>query len=148
LDFIPITENATPETPVPDIPDIAGLAVATFADMYRASGYRPPWIGYLAIEDGACVGTCAFKTPPQDKRVEIAYFTFPENEGRGVATRMASKLIEIARRTSPEVEVFAQTLPEENASSAVLKKLGFTLKGEVIHPEDGRVWEWTLPRGE
>jgi hypothetical protein len=40
--------------------------------------------------------------------------------------------------------VFAQTLPEENASTAILKKLGFTLVGSVQHPDDGTVWEWEL----
>jgi len=35
-------------------------------------------------------------------------------------------------------------LPEENASTSVLKKLRFRLVGTVEHPEDGLVWEWQL----
>jgi hypothetical protein len=34
------------------------------------------------------------------------------------------------------------TLPELNASGALLKKVGFTLEGCVEHPEDGTVWQW------
>ena len=75
-----------------------------------------------SIEDDACVGFCGFKSPPQSNRVEIAYFTFPEYESRGIATRMANELIRLALDKMPAVTVAAQTLPEENASTAVLKK--------------------------
>jgi RimJ/RimL family protein N-acetyltransferase len=112
--------------------------------LYRAVGYEPPWIGYLAVENGVCVGTCGFKSPPQNDRTEIAYFTFPGHESQGVATRMASELTRLARSEMPAVIVAAQTLPEENASTSVLKKLRFSLVGTVEHPEDGAVWEWQL----
>jgi RimJ/RimL family protein N-acetyltransferase len=112
--------------------------------LYRAVGYEPPWIGYLAIEDGECVGTCGFKSPPQNNRVEIAYFTFPGHESRGVATRMAAELIHLATNTMPAPIVAAQTLPEDNASTSILKKLGFRLICTLEHPEDGSVWEWQL----
>ncbi len=144
MDLIPITQETIPATRVPNLPDVAMLALSSTADMYRMSGYQPPWIGYLVVEDGACVGTCAFKSPPWKNRVEIAYFTFPGYEGRGAATRMASQLIAISRHAVPGIEIFAQTLPEENASNAILKKLGFEFSGQVEHPEDGLVWEWTL----
>ena len=57
---------------------------------------------------------------------------------------MAGELIQIARQADANIAVFAQTLPAENASTSVLKKLGFTLTGSVQHPEDGLVWEWEL----
>ena len=44
----------------------------------------------------------------------------------------------------PTVTVAAQTLPEENASTSVLKKLRFRLTGTLEHPDDGLVWEWQL----
>jgi RimJ/RimL family protein N-acetyltransferase len=75
--------------------------------------------------------------------VEIAYFTFPGNEGRGIATRMASELVAIARQNGVRA-VKAQTLPRENASTRILEKLGFSKAGSVRHPEDGEVWEWRL----
>jgi len=130
--------------PVPSTPQIAADVVGATTQLYRAVGYEPPWIGYLAIENGTCVGTCGFKSPPQSNRVEIAYFTFPGHESSGVATRMASKLIRLALDKTPAVTVAAQTLPEENASTSVLKKLRFRLVGTVEHPEDGLVWEWQL----
>ena len=126
------------------MPPLAAEVVEATTQLYRTVGYKLPWIGYLALENGICVGSCGFKSPPQNNRVEIAYFTFPGHESRGVATRMASELIRLALDKMPAVTVAAQTLPEENASTSILKKLQFRLVGTLEHPEDGLVWEWQL----
>ena len=144
MELIAITENGELAKPMPSTPSVAAEIVGATTQLYRAVGYEPPWIGYLAIENGICLGTCGFKSPPQNNRVEIAYFTFPGYESRGVATRMAAELIRLALEKMPAVTVAAQTLPEENASTSVLKKLRFRLVGTVEHPEDGLVWEWQL----
>ena len=144
LELIAITESGELAKPVASTPHVAAEVVEATTQLYRAVGYEPPWIGYLAIENGTCVGTCGFKSPPQNNRAEIAYFTFPGYESRGVATRMASELIRLALDKMPAVTVAAQTLREENASTSVLKKLRFRLVGTVEHPEDGLVWEWQL----
>ena len=144
MELIAITEKGSLAKPVLSLPQVATEILEVTIQLYRAVGYEPPWIGYLAIEEGICVGTCGFKSPPQNNRVEIAYFTFPEHESRGVATRMASKLIRLAKQKMPELTVTAQTLPEKNASTSILQKLGFRLVGTVEHPEDGLVWEWQL----
>jgi RimJ/RimL family protein N-acetyltransferase len=144
LELVAITEGGDLARSVGGTPPLAADVVEATVQLYQAVGYQPPWIGYLAIEDNICVGTCGFKSPPQNDRVEIAYFTFPENESRGVATRMASELIRIAHAEMPDVIVTAQTLPAESASTSILKKLGFQLVGIVEHPEDGSVWEWQL----
>ena len=144
MDLVVITESGELAKPAPATPHVAMEVVKATTQLYRAVGYQPPWIGYLAIENGACVGTCGFKSPPQNNRVEIAYFTFPGNESLGVATRMASELIRLAWDNMPAVTIAAQTLPEENASTSVLKKLRFRFVSTVEHPEDGLVWEWQL----
>ena len=144
LQLIAIEEDGKLATPLSSVPQLASEVVEATAQLYKAVGYEPPWIGYLAVENGSCVGSCAFKSPPKNNRVEIAYFTFPGHESRGVATQMASALIRIAINKSPEVTVAAQTLPQENASTSILKKLQFSFVGSVEHPEDGLVWEWQL----
>lgn len=138
-----------PITPQSAVSDEIGTDDGTIQDviygmrkLYSLSGYNPPWLGYLAYWDGECVGTCAFKSLPQGNRVEIAYFTFPKCEGRGIATRMVEMLLSIAHETSPSVSVLAQTLPTANASTRILEKLGFTKIRDFDHPEDGLVWEW------
>lgn len=139
---------------IPDeiaLSDFLRSMVEATVDFYRRVGFVRPWIGYVAIQDGAPVGACAFKSSPVAGRVEIAYVTAPDHEGQGVATAMAKELVRIARQQDERLTVIAQTLPEENASTTILKKLGFTLIGSVDHSEDGVVWEWELramPRDE
>jgi RimJ/RimL family protein N-acetyltransferase len=142
--LIEMTPEGTIASPIGQVPDIAREVMKSSAAMYHIAGYQPPWIGYLALDGASYVGACAFKTPPVDGRVEIAYFTFPGNEGRGVATSMARALIILAKRASPMIRIYAQTLPQYSASTRVLQKLGFEQTAEVDHPEDGKVWEWEL----
>ncbi len=144
LELVAIRQGGELAKPVASVSPLAAEIMEATTQLYRAVGYEPPWVGYLAFENGACVGSCGFKSPPRNNRVEIAYFTFPGHESRGIATRMASELIRLALDKMPAVTVAAQTLPEENASTSVLKKLRFRLVGSVEHQEDGLVWEWQL----
>jgi [ribosomal protein S5]-alanine N-acetyltransferase len=147
MDLVPISISGRPERDVPELPDTALEALAGTAMLYRETGFDPPWIGYLVVDGGQCVGTCAFKCAPVDGRVELAYFTFPGHEGRGLATRMCCELVKMARTAEPDVTIAAQTLPEHDASTRVLEKAGFRWHSELEHPEDGRVWEWRLEPG-
>lgn len=145
LTLVGITQEGRPAVEVGSSPSVAEEAVAATVAMYRRTGHVFPWIAYLAVEDGAVVGTCAFKSPPNEGRVEIAYFTFPPHEGRGIATAMASELLRIAAAADTGLTVTAQTLPIRNASNVLLRKLGFAFVGSVHHEEDGEVWEWSRP---
>lgn len=142
--LIPIDRDGAPRDFAGPISELLGGVLGATAELYASVGFEEPWIGYVAAMAGQPVGTCAFKSPPCEGRVEIAYFTFPEFEGRGIATAMAAKLVAMARQTGSDVVVAAQTLPERNASHAVLEKLGFRHVDTVEHPEDGTVWEWRL----
>lgn len=144
LRFVPIAQGGGPAEDVGPLSDVAKDVCASTARLYESSGFQPPWIGYLVLSDQLLVGTCAFRTPPQDGSVEIAYFTFPGFEGCGIATAMARALIRIAREADPGIELMGQTLPVENASNSILRKLGFEFAGTVDHEEEGRVWEWRL----
>ena len=142
--LIQINIDGTPNEDAGVLSPQAANVCAQTAALYRSAGFNPPWVGYLAMQELQLVGTCAFASAPKDGRVEIAYFTFPEFEGCGIATSMAKKLIEIAQTSGDHLLVFAQTLPVVNASNSILKKLGFVFAGEVPHPEEGIVWEWHL----
>ena len=110
---------------------------------------EPTWEWYF-VGDGATrdlVGQCAFKAPPTDEGVvEIAYFTYPRFEGRGYATSMARRLIGLANMSPTIGRVIAHTLPNPSASTRVLERVGMTFVGEVMDPEDGRVWRWEIER--
>ncbi len=118
-------------------------------DFYRRVGAKSPWLGYLALDavSREVVGTGGFKgNPNASGEVEIAYGTFKGWEGRGVATAIARQLTAIALGEPVTRRVLAHTLPERNASGRVLEKAGFQCAGEVIDPEDGRVWRWERTR--
>ncbi len=142
MNLIEISQTGEPAKPINGLPAIAGDFGSNYAAIYKKTGYIRPWTGYVAVIDSQCIGTCGFKSPPENGRVEIAYFTFPEYEGRGYATLMAHMLLEMARITDPHITVIAQTLPQKGASTRILEKIGFKLTGSIHHPEDGEVWEW------
>lgn len=125
-------------------PYLPAIAAQTLA-LYERTDPEFPWIGYLARrgEDHAVVGTCAFATPPDEGEAEIAYYTFPEYEGLGMGTAMAAALIEIAREGDLDA-VTAKTLPLENASTRILRRLGFDFEGPDEDEEDGEIWRWRL----
>ncbi|MDZ4754497.1 MAG: GNAT family N-acetyltransferase [Phycisphaerae bacterium] len=142
MELVAITRYGAPAKPIGELPPVGYEVRMRYAELYETGAFVPPWIGYFAVSDALCVGTCGFKTPPVDHRVEIAYFTFPEHEGRGIATQMAKALIALARAADPTLVVAAQTLPEENASAAILRRLGFAMVGIAHDDEAGPVWEW------
>lgn len=118
--------------------------------MVRNSESSDPWIhGYSLVETASQtpVGTVAFKGPPSTEGVvEIAYGIDPAFRGRGFATEAAQALTSFAFSTGQVRIVRAHTLPELNASTSVLTKCGFKNVGELIDPEDGRVWRWEIHR--
>lgn len=120
-------------------------------DFYTEISAVEPWIGYVSVSMEATekpdnvVGCCGFKgNPNEQNEVEIAYHTFARCESQGYATAMAGELFGIAKKFGDSVGcVVAHTLPEENASTSVLKKNDFTFAGEVVDTEDGNLWRWT-----
>jgi [ribosomal protein S5]-alanine N-acetyltransferase len=140
--YRPITAEAL--TGRPDVSPLVREVCEQILALMARTGAAMPWGGYLIEAAGAIVGTCAFKAPPSAGRIEIAYFTFPGHEGHGYASRAAGFLIDTARANDPKLVIVAQTLPEENASTAILRKHRFTRTAEIYHPEDGRIWEWEL----
>lgn len=120
----------------------AGINLKMQIEYYSKTGFHPPWVGYVATLEGKPVGLGAFKGAPINKKVEIAYFTFPEMEGKGVGTGTCMALAEMARAEDAAIEITARTLPERNASTRILAKNGFVFASAVQDPEDGEVWEW------
>ena len=114
--------------------------------LYARTGAKSPWIGYLAVDraTGEIVGSCSFVGPPRNGSVEIAYFTFPSFEGKGFASAMAAELVSIARANGSMTKLHAFTLPRENPSTRVLRRLGFERAGTAQDEDAGEVWRWEL----
>lgn len=120
--------------------------IAAQIALYARTAATAPWIGYFArrADTGAILGSCSFVGPPKDGQVEIAYFTFPDFEGRGVARQAASRLIEKAKQSGAVSIVYAHTLPAKGASTRILTRLGFAQTGLAHDDEAGTVWRWEL----
>ncbi len=105
-----------------------------------------PWTHGFAVvggEENLVVGTAGFKGPPDDSGiVEIAYAIVPSYQGRGLATAAAFALVDIAQADNRVRNFRAHTAPELNASTTILKKLGFEFMGQIHDPQDGLIWRW------
>jgi RimJ/RimL family protein N-acetyltransferase len=140
LVLLPIGRDGTiPHAPVA-LDEPTKQVCSETAALYERVGHEPPFVGYVAFDGARYVGACGFTRPPRGGQVEIAYITFPGFEGRGLATKMARALLDIADGH----DIIAHTRPESSASTAVLQKLGFQLAGRVSDPEHGIVWQWQL----
>jgi RimJ/RimL family protein N-acetyltransferase len=121
------------------------MGEATLAHLAASGGVPPFGCCYLALVDGVAAGAGAFVAPPSEGRVEIAYFTAPEFERRGVAGGLAAHLVQLARSADDRLTVFAKTLPMPSPSSKILERLGFACVGIVQDHEIGDAWLWELP---
>lgn len=142
VNLFPILRDGCVRDCAAKIPEIAVPVLQATTQMYAALGYEEPWICYLAVNGPDVVGTCGFKGPVRNNRVEIAYFTFRAFEGRGYATAMARQLVAIAREHPARPVIAAQTLPQRSPSHRILEKLSFRHVQTLQDPEDGTVWEW------
>jgi RimJ/RimL family protein N-acetyltransferase len=142
--LIPCGRDGQPAEPLGPLPQAVLDINRAAAEFYSSTTYQPPWIGYLAIDGDTVVGGGGFVAPPEGGRVEIAYFTLAELEGRGYGAGTAAALVELARAAQPGIEIYAKTAPVDGPSPAILKRLGFRLIGTAIDHEIGLAWAWLL----
>jgi RimJ/RimL family protein N-acetyltransferase len=118
-------------------------ALPTLLEAAR-TGLVSPWGTHLFFDDdGALVGIGGWKGSPEEGVAELGYAVAPSRQRRGIATAVVRELVGRGRRAELRT-VLAHTLPEENASTTVLKRCGFTRTAELIDPDEGQVWRWEL----
>jgi len=115
---------------------------STYASYYEKIGFNPPWVGYFIIQENQVVGTCGFTGKPKDGKVEIAYWTFPEFQRKGIASFACKELIDLSKMADPTVIISAKTAPEYNASTKILQRNGCEFQGIVKDDDIGEAWEW------
>jgi len=115
-----------------------------YEDYYPKIGFNLPWVSYLIIQQNKVVGSCGFTGQPIDGKVEIAYWTFKEFEGQGIASFACKELISISQNTDSKITITAKTAPENNASTQILKNNNFIFTEIVQDEEIGTSWLWTL----
>lgn len=141
LGLSPIDLSADLSAEIYQSPDCQDL-IRAYRDFYKQVPFQPPWVGYFIKNEVAVLGSCGFTGPPMAEAVEIAYWTFPAFEGRGVASFACRELIKMARKARPAITITAKTAPLKNASVSILEKNGFILKGVTQDHEIGEAWFW------
>ena len=124
------------------------ILLQLYEDYYPKIGFYLPWVAYLVVSQNQVVGSCSFTGQPNDGKVEIAYWTFKEFEGQGIASFACKELIDIAQHADPKVTITAKTAPEHNASTKILVNNKFIFTEIVQDEEIGDAWLWTLRPGE
>ena len=124
--------------------DNCQMLLKSYDDYYQIIGFNLPWVGYLVVRQNEIVGSCGFTGQPKEGKVEIAYWTFKEFEGQGIASFSCKELVSISRQTDPTITITAKTAPEHNASTKILRNNGFEFIEIVQDHEIGDAWLWTL----
>lgn len=143
MNLKPITLNEDKNNPLYASANCQQL-LDMYEDFYPKIGFTLPWVGYFVVRQNQIVGSCGFVGQPKDGKAEIAYWTFSEFEGQGVASFACKELITIAGKEDPALTITAKTAPEANASTKILEKNNFTFSGIVQDEEIGDAWLWTL----
>ena len=117
-------------------------------EYYPKIGFNIPWVGYFVFKNNKVVGTGGFTGQPKDGKIEIAYWTFKEFEGQGIASFTCKALISISKKTDPTITITAKTAPEYNASTKVLQNNNFEFTEVAQDDGIGEAWLWTLKIAE
>ena len=125
----------------PEFPESIGFSI----DRLRDHPGEADWWMHFFLADEQLVGSGGFVGPPQDGVVEIGYELAPAFRGRGLGIAAARALVEKAVASGNVTMVLANTLAQENPSTGVLRRLGFTQTLELVDPEEGPIWRWELP---
>jgi RimJ/RimL family protein N-acetyltransferase len=128
------------------------FAGALESSLHRLRGASPEarlwWAPFLVVEREArtLIGLCGYKGPPLRGAVEIGYSIAPTHQSLGFATEAVEAVCAHALRHYGIGRVLAHTLPAASASTRVLEKNGFRRTGEIVDPDDGRIWRWVKSR--
>lgn len=142
MTLIPIDIDPAKNTQFANNPDCAEI-LNMYPEYYNRVGYTVPWIGYFAINNNnEIIGCGGYKGKPRNDKIEIAYSTFKNYEGKGIGTEICRKLVSLSLQTDPSITITARTLPAFNASTTILSRNQFKCLGVVYDEEDGDVWEW------
>lgn len=118
--------------------ELDGFLTVQLHRMERATARRA-WMARLMkrTHDNALIGHCGFHGPPEMVgRAEIGYSVFTVHRGQGYAKEAAGALVRWAFRRG-EKQVYASVSPDNQASLAVVKALGFTQVGTQEDEVDG-----------
>ncbi|MFZ4606848.1 MAG: GNAT family N-acetyltransferase [Caulobacter sp.] len=105
------------------------------------------WMHFIIHEaDNTLIGLGGFKGEPEHGQVEIGYEIAPGYRLRGLATEAARGMVDHALADPRVSHVLAHTLPQESASTTILRRLGLQFIQALTDPDDGPIWRWRMDR--
>ncbi|RYF30317.1 MAG: N-acetyltransferase [Comamonadaceae bacterium] len=132
-----------------EIPDHWPQFPEAFEVRAEDTGASELWPSYFFVcpSESVLVGNGGFAAPPNNAgEVEIGYEIAPAYQNKGYGTAAAGALSELAFSRPTVNAIVAHTLAQENASNAVLRKIGMSMVAELPNPEVGKVWKWSVRR--
>jgi RimJ/RimL family protein N-acetyltransferase len=89
-------------------------------------------------EEGVIVGSAGFHSPPDETgMIEIGLEVVPAYRGRGLAQEMLHGMWQWVVDQPGVVTLRYTVSPDNAASQAIIRKLGFEFRGQQIDEEDG-----------
>lgn len=101
------------------------------------------WCPHAVVLGEQMIGHAGYHGPPgvnskhDPEAVEFGYRIFPPYRGRGYATEAARMLMDLAKERGAIRRFVLSVGPENEASLAIVRKLGFTQTGAHVDDEDG-----------
>lgn len=92
-------------------------------------------LGFFTVllkETNEPIGTSTALQRDKLKYIDIGYAFLPANRRKGYATEATKLIIKYVQNTFKQEKVYAFTIPKNNASQNLLKKLGFTYIGKKV----------------
>lgn len=115
-----------------------------FINRTIAKGETGEEYGYGIMEDGHILGHVSLMNViAEGKKPEIGYWVRESAEGRGITTRAAQALTNLALETLELDEVIIRADPENTGSNRVAEKLGYTNTGtqyDEKHAHNFNLW--------
>ena len=105
----------------------------------------------ILLADGTAVGGTGFhrRHPDGPHILEIGYWVHVDHVGQGIATEAAEALTDAAFALPNTTAVEIQHHPDNHASAAVPRKLGYRRCGERLGPDTGEpTLVWVVERSE
>lgn len=112
---------------IPSAPDATVRQTEERITRYMEHGREHGFSKWIILDEntGAPIGDAGFYTIPGSDRVELGYRLARKEWGKGLATEIAARWLEVAPEWYGFREVFAFAHPENKSSLHVMEKLGF-----------------------
>jgi RimJ/RimL family protein N-acetyltransferase len=124
--------SAAPADPV----DAAHAAIERYAQSWRDRGYGP----WALFRDGRLIGHAGLNFVPEFGETEVLWSLHPDAWGQGLATEAGRAALDFGFRTLGLRLIFAVTKPDNQASQAVMTRLGLIYRKDVVYRDVESVW--------